>query len=113
MKRDSERTPPSSVSGHEPQIWRTIIHEPEYDQAKTAIFADMPLADEALRGLEDFLSCRAEMGFAYREDLPDSFLTFLSKPLPEGQIRVLYYYDDHIVQLIDAWLLPDIWRREW
>ncbi len=43
---------------------------------------------------------------AYRPTSAPNIATWCSKPLPEGQIRVLYRFDDETVNLIDACSFP-------
>jgi len=59
-----------------------------------------------LSALELFVSRRAEQGMAVR-GYRENFASWISKLLPAGdRIRVLYWYDDHTVRMIDAWIVP-------
>ncbi|HSG38973.1 MAG TPA: hypothetical protein VLE27_04995 [Thermoanaerobaculia bacterium] len=100
---------PSNDSSHEPELFRELVHEPEYVDALEKIFKDIRRADDVMEGLETFVSRRAEMGMAY-ERYPADFATWLSKRTPQGRVRVLYKYNDRSVHLLLAWIIPD-WKE--
>lgn len=94
-------------SEHEPEVPRELVFEPDYEKARASICGGVKQADAFLRGLEEFLSKRAERGYAYRSDDPPNIATYLTKLLPSGnRIRVLYWYSAKLVRLIDAWEVP-------
>jgi hypothetical protein len=91
----------------EPRHFRTLIHEPEYDQALERIYKDLWRADDIVAGLDFWISRRAEDCYAVEGYPPKGFAFWLSKRTREGRIRVIFSYDDETVHLITAWLIPD------
>ena len=73
----------------------------------TAIFQGVRRADDVLEGLHIFLSRRAELGMAIRGYPASEFASWISKPIPQGRVRVIYRYDDQSVNMLDAWLVSD------
>lgn len=58
-----------------------------------------------LEGLHTFISRRAELGMAVRGYPASEFGSWISKPIPQGRLRVIYRYDDESVNMLDAWLV--------
>jgi hypothetical protein len=91
----------------EPPAQRTLVHEAKYDRSIEVVFLGAKRADDALEGLELFVSRRPEMGMAIRNYDPSEFASWITKPLPEGRVRVIYRYDAQQVILLDAWIVPE------
>jgi hypothetical protein len=96
-----------NIEPEPPAVQRTIVHEARYDRATELVFLGARRADDALEGLEFFVSRRPEMGMAIRDFDPSEFASWVTKPLPEGRVRVIYGYDAQKVILLDAWLVPE------
>lgn len=94
-------------SDHEPKHFRTLVHEPEYEQAVERIYRDIRRADSILAGLEAWVSRRAEICYAVVGYPPEEFASWVSKRTREGRVRVIFHYTNEVVTLIDARLIPD------
>jgi len=94
----------------EPDAHRELVHEQLYYESVEQIFSgNVPRADEALRGLETWISRRPELCMAVHGREANRFGQWLSKRIPPSgfRVQVVFEFDENTVWLLGARIAPE------